>query len=39
MYTGRHVKLPLFLSVFERRFNFIGRSSKNNQVSNFMKIR
>jgi len=39
MCIGRHVKPLLVLSVFESMLNFIGRSSKNNQVPNFMKIR
>jgi hypothetical protein len=35
MYSGFHVEYALFLS----DFNFLGGFSKNNQVSNFMKIR
>ena len=39
MYIGLHVKYPLFLSDFNETCNFIERFWKNNQISNFMKIR
>jgi len=39
MYTGLHLKYLLFLSDFKWAFNFLDRFSKNNQISNFMKIR
>ena len=36
MYMGLHVKYPLFVS--EWYLNFLGRFSKNTEISNFMKI-
>jgi len=38
MYIGRHVQY-LFLSNFNKTWIFLGRLSKNTQVSNLMKIR
>ena len=38
MYTGLHVKYPLFLSDFKKKFNFLNRFSKYIYVSNFMQI-
>jgi hypothetical protein len=37
MYTGRHVKYPLFLSDFDLEFS--RQISKNTQISKFVKIR
>jgi hypothetical protein len=39
MYTGLHVKYPLFLSDINETWIFFDRFSKNLQISNFMKIR
>jgi hypothetical protein len=39
MYTGLHVKYPLFLSHFNKTWNFLDRFSKITQTSTFMKIR
>ena len=36
MYTGLHVKYPLFLSVFNK--DFLDIFSKNTPISDFMKI-
>jgi len=38
MYIGLHVKYPLFLSDFNETEYFL-QILKNNQISNFMKIR
>jgi hypothetical protein len=38
MYTGLHVKYPLFLSDFSETWIFLNRCSINTQISNFMKI-
>jgi hypothetical protein len=37
-YIGLHVKYPLFLSDFNDTWNFVGRFSKNTQISIFMRI-
>jgi len=39
MYTGLHVKYPLFLSDFNENLNLKRFSKKNIKVSNLMKIR
>lgn len=39
MYICRHVKYPLFLSIFNRAWNFFDTFWKNIQVSKFMKFR
>jgi len=39
MYTGLHVKYPLFFSDFNGTGNFLDRFSKNIQIKKFMKIR
>ena len=40
MYIGLHVNCPFVLSDLKKKnFNFLGRFSKNKQVSNFMQIR
>jgi hypothetical protein len=31
-------KVPVVLAVLQRYFNFLGRTSKNTQILNFMKI-
>jgi hypothetical protein len=38
MYIGLQVKYSLFLSEFNESLNFLGRFSKNPQISNYMKI-
>jgi len=38
MYVGRHVKFPLLLSDFKETWIFLT-FQKNNQISNFIKIR
>jgi hypothetical protein len=38
MYIGLHVKYPLFLLGFNKKWIFVARFSKNIQISNFMKI-
>jgi len=38
IYIVLHVKHPLFTSVVNDKFNYLGRFSKNTQISNFMKI-
>jgi hypothetical protein len=39
MYTGLHVKYPLFLSDFNKNLIFSQDFSKNTQISNFIKTR
>jgi hypothetical protein len=39
MYIGLHVKYPLFLSDFNETWICSTDFSKNDQISNFMKIR
>ena len=39
MYIGLHVKSSLFLSNFNETLFFPDRFSKNDQISNLMKIR
>ena len=39
MYILLHVKCPLFLSDFNKTLIFLDRSSKNTQITNFIKIR
>jgi hypothetical protein len=39
MYIGLQVKYPLFLADFNENLNFLGIFFKNNQISNFIKIR
>ena len=39
MYIGLHVKYPIFLSDFNKIYNFLSdRVSKNTQILNLMKI-
>jgi hypothetical protein len=39
MYTGPHVKYPLFFSHVNENLHFLDRVSKNIQIPNFMNIR
>jgi len=40
MYIGLYVKWQIFFSDFNKNLNFFfGRFSKNNPISNFMKLR
>jgi len=38
MHIDLHVQCPLFLSDFNKTWIFLGRFSKNTQISNFMEI-
>jgi hypothetical protein len=39
MYTGLHIKYPIFLSDFNETLNVLDTFSKSTQISNFMKFR
>jgi len=39
MYTGLHVKYPVYFSLLNGTYIFLDRFSDNPQITNFMKIR